>query len=104
MNDFSIAYREVHRGSCRAAMRTTVPENRCSRSAEGAMVGLRAPERDSRHEGRTMETAEPASTLPRLLADVVAARGKHDAIVTLRETLSYDELERRTARMARAFL
>ena len=51
-----------------------------------------------------METAEPASTLPRLLAHVVAARGKHDAIVTVRETLSYDELDRRAARMARALL
>ena len=51
-----------------------------------------------------METDGPASTLPGLLAEVVAARGEHDAIVTLRETLSYDELDRRAARMARAFL
>jgi acyl-CoA synthetase (AMP-forming)/AMP-acid ligase II len=51
-----------------------------------------------------MEIAEPASTLPQLLAKSVAARGKHDAVVTVRETLSYDELDRRTARMARALL
>jgi acyl-CoA synthetase (AMP-forming)/AMP-acid ligase II len=51
-----------------------------------------------------METADSPSTLPRLLAEVVAARGDHDAIVTVRETLSYAELDRRTARMARAFL
>src|SRR5262245_14811486 len=53
---------------------------------------------------QAMETVEPASTLPRLLADVVAARGKHDAIVTVREPLSYDELDRRTAELARALL
>jgi len=51
-----------------------------------------------------MDTAEPASTLPKLLANTVAARGWRDAIVTVRETLSYEELDRRTARMARAFL
>ena len=50
-----------------------------------------------------MQTADLPSTLPTLLADVVAARGEHDAIVTVRETLSYAELDRRTARMARAF-
>ncbi len=51
-----------------------------------------------------MEATEPASTLPALLARLVAERGEHDAIVTAKETLSYDELDRRTARMARAFL
>jgi acyl-CoA synthetase (AMP-forming)/AMP-acid ligase II len=47
---------------------------------------------------------EPATTVPRLLANFVATRGKHDAIATVAETLSYEELERRTSRMARALL
>lgn len=47
---------------------------------------------------------EPASTLPALLANLVATRGQHDAIATLEETLSYEELNRRTAHMARAML
>jgi acyl-CoA synthetase (AMP-forming)/AMP-acid ligase II len=47
---------------------------------------------------------EPASTLPALFAEVVAARGPHDAIVTVREKLTYDELDRSTANMARALL
>ena len=51
-----------------------------------------------------MEEMEPASTLPKLLANLVATRGKHDAIATVEETLSYEELERRTSRMARALL
>ena len=51
-----------------------------------------------------MTADEPASTFPKLFAEVVAERGPHDAVVTARETLSYDELERRTARLARAFL
>ena len=51
-----------------------------------------------------MEGAEPASTIPMLLANLVAARGKHDAVVTGGEALSYEELERRTAKMARALL
>jgi acyl-CoA synthetase (AMP-forming)/AMP-acid ligase II len=51
-----------------------------------------------------MDENEPASTLPRLLANHVAARGKHDAVATLDETLTYEELDRRTSRMARALL
>ena len=51
-----------------------------------------------------MGEGELASTLPALLAAVVAQRGRHEAIATARETLSYEELERRTARMARALL
>jgi acyl-CoA synthetase (AMP-forming)/AMP-acid ligase II len=39
-----------------------------------------------------------------LLRKVVGARGAQDAIAMVGETLSYDELERRTARMARALL
>jgi acyl-CoA synthetase (AMP-forming)/AMP-acid ligase II len=51
----------------------------------------------------TQET-EPATTVPKLLANFIATRGKHDAIATVAETLSYEELERRTSRMARALL
>ena len=51
-----------------------------------------------------MQEIEPASTVPKLLANCVAIRGKHDAIATIAETLSYEELERRTSTMARALL
>ena len=50
------------------------------------------------------EETEPATTVPQLLANFVATRGKHDAIATVAETLSYEELERRTSKMARALL
>ena len=46
----------------------------------------------------------PPSTLPALLADLVARRGAHPAIVTARETLTYRDLDDRSARMARALL
>jgi acyl-CoA synthetase (AMP-forming)/AMP-acid ligase II len=49
-------------------------------------------------------TEEPPSTIPSQFAAVVAARGSHDAIATMHETVSYDELDRRSARMARALL
>src|SRR3984885_10687242 len=51
-----------------------------------------------------MQEIEPAMTVPGLLANCVAIRGKHDAIATVTETLSYEELERRTSKMARALL
>jgi len=51
-----------------------------------------------------MQQIEPATTVPGLLANLAATRGKHDAIATVTETLSYEELERRTSRMARALL
>jgi acyl-CoA synthetase (AMP-forming)/AMP-acid ligase II len=51
-----------------------------------------------------MQEIEPATTVPGLLANLVATRGKHDAIATVTETLSYEDLERRTSRMARALL
>jgi acyl-CoA synthetase (AMP-forming)/AMP-acid ligase II len=57
-----------------------------------------------REKAAVMEEIEPASTLPKLLANLVATRGKHDAIATVGETLSYEELERRASRMARALL
>ena len=47
---------------------------------------------------------EPASTFPQLLAEVVVARADHDALIFAEETLSYTELDRRTARIARALL
>lgn len=51
-----------------------------------------------------MADTEPASTFPRLLAEIVAARPDHDALVHAGETLSYRELDRRSARTARALL
>jgi acyl-CoA synthetase (AMP-forming)/AMP-acid ligase II len=51
-----------------------------------------------------MAETESPSTLPALFASVVALRGEHPAIAMVGETLSYDELERRSARMARALL
>jgi len=51
-----------------------------------------------------MGEVERASTWPALFSGVVAARGRHDALVVAGQTLSYDELDRCTARMARALL
>src|SRR5262245_32022983 len=51
-----------------------------------------------------MGEVERASTWPALFSRVVAARGGHDALVVAGQTLSYDELDRCTARMARALL
>lgn len=51
-----------------------------------------------------MAEAATPSTLPELFASVVASRGPNDVVVTFDETLSYDELNRRSARMARALL
>ncbi|RYD95185.1 MAG: long-chain fatty acid--CoA ligase, partial [Sphingomonadales bacterium] len=51
-----------------------------------------------------MQVTEQPSTLPSLFASVVAARGGHDAVAMPQETLSYAELDRRSARMARALL
>jgi acyl-CoA synthetase (AMP-forming)/AMP-acid ligase II len=51
-----------------------------------------------------MEGTEPASTFPELLAPVAAARRDHVALITPGETLSYGELDRRSARMARSLL
>jgi acyl-CoA synthetase (AMP-forming)/AMP-acid ligase II len=47
---------------------------------------------------------ESASTFPALLAATVAARGDHLALVLVDEVLTYDELDRRSARVARALL
>jgi acyl-CoA synthetase (AMP-forming)/AMP-acid ligase II len=51
-----------------------------------------------------MTSAEPPSTIPAQFAEVVAARGASDAIAMIAETISYAELDRRSARMARALL
>jgi acyl-CoA synthetase (AMP-forming)/AMP-acid ligase II len=51
-----------------------------------------------------MEEGEPPSTIPKLLAKLVAVRGAHPAVMMSRETVSYDELDRRSAEMARALL
>lgn len=51
-----------------------------------------------------MVDTEPASTFPKLFAEVVAARADHDALIYAGETLTYGELDQRSARMARALL
>jgi acyl-CoA synthetase (AMP-forming)/AMP-acid ligase II len=47
---------------------------------------------------------QPPSTLPALFAEVAASRADHDAISTPAETISYAELDRRSAALARALL
>src|SRR5688572_28915667 len=51
-----------------------------------------------------MDEIAPPSTLQALFAKIVAARGKDEAVITTRETLTYAELDQRSARMARALL
>lgn len=51
-----------------------------------------------------MQQTGPPSTIPKLLAEVVAARRHHPAIMMAQETVSYDDLDRRSAKMARALL
>ena len=48
--------------------------------------------------------AEPASTVPELLRRQAAERGAQDAVAMLRETVSYAELDRRSASLARALV
>jgi len=45
-----------------------------------------------------------ASTFPQLFGEVVAARADHIALIASGETLTYRELEQRTARTARSLL
>jgi acyl-CoA synthetase (AMP-forming)/AMP-acid ligase II len=47
---------------------------------------------------------DDATTFPELLADVARRRADHPALVVADETLTYAELDRRSARMARALL
>jgi acyl-CoA synthetase (AMP-forming)/AMP-acid ligase II len=51
-----------------------------------------------------MTAAEPPSTVPAMLAGLVATRGQHDAIATMAETVSYAELNGRSGELARALL
>lgn len=51
-----------------------------------------------------MADIEPVSTFPALLAQVVAARADHEALVVPGETLTYRDVDARSARMARALL
>ncbi|HUD29137.1 MAG TPA: class I adenylate-forming enzyme family protein [Novosphingobium sp.] len=51
-----------------------------------------------------MSEIEPPSTIPAMLADIVARRGGEDAVATVAETIDYAELDRRSASMARALL
>ena len=47
---------------------------------------------------------EPVATFPALFAEIVASRNDHPALILADETLTYGELDRRSARMARALL
>ena len=51
-----------------------------------------------------MDSAEVPSTIPAMLARTVAEHGKNDAIVMNGDSVTYEELDRRTAKMARALL
>lgn len=51
-----------------------------------------------------MTDNQAPSTIPAMLARVVASRGKEDAVAMLDETITYAELDERSARMACAFL
>ena len=51
-----------------------------------------------------MSAAEPPSMIPAQFAATVAARGACDAVAMLAGTVSYAELDRRSARLARALL
>lgn len=48
--------------------------------------------------------SEPPSTIPALFAETVKARGHCDAVAMMHETVTYAELDRRSARLARALL
>jgi acyl-CoA synthetase (AMP-forming)/AMP-acid ligase II len=51
-----------------------------------------------------MDDMEPPATLPAMLAELVRTRPNHPAILTPRESLTYEELDRQTSRIARALL
>ena len=51
-----------------------------------------------------MNASEQPSTIPAQFAATVAMRGERDAVAMLAETVSYAELDRRSARLARALL
>ncbi|RZK03429.1 MAG: long-chain fatty acid--CoA ligase [Novosphingobium sp.] len=51
-----------------------------------------------------MSGTEPASTIPAMLAGLAATRADHEAIATVAETVSYAELDARSAEMARALI
>lgn len=47
---------------------------------------------------------QPPSTVPALFAEVAARRAARDAVATVAETISYAELDRRSAQLARALV
>jgi acyl-CoA synthetase (AMP-forming)/AMP-acid ligase II len=57
----------------------------------------------SGHAGE-MSEPEPPSTIPTLLRSVVAARADRDAVAMVDETVTYAELDRRSAELAKALL
>lgn len=50
------------------------------------------------------EVDQPPSTIPALLAEMTKSRGSYPAVITATETVSYAELDRRSAGRARALL
>ena len=48
--------------------------------------------------------SEVPSTIPALLVQTLAARGDRDAVAMMHETVTYAQLDRRSARLARALL
>ncbi len=55
-------------------------------------------------ESGRMTEAEPPSTIPAQFAATVAVQGQCDAVAMVAETVTYAELERRSAELARALL
>ncbi len=51
-----------------------------------------------------MQASDPPSTIPAQFAATVAMRADRDAVATMDETVTYAELDRRSARLARALL
>ena len=86
------------------ATRGTAGSPTCARPRSGgtaatASSAARLPIADS-----AMKGAELASTFPELLARTVASRPEHLAVITGDESVTYDELDRRSAEMAQALL
>jgi acyl-CoA synthetase (AMP-forming)/AMP-acid ligase II len=51
-----------------------------------------------------MRQIERATTMPQLLKNLLKAGGDHPAVMMMQETVTYAELDRRSAKMARALL
>jgi acyl-CoA synthetase (AMP-forming)/AMP-acid ligase II len=56
------------------------------------------------HDHAIAVTEQRPSSVPALFAQVAARRADHDAVATVAETISYAELDRRSAQLARALI